>query len=401
MRFRIRSRLAATAAVAVTTILSVGMSAAAASVGSPASRPFLGPLQRVSAVASTVPGNGDQNPYGTAIVERSIGNLHRGNILVSNFNNSANQQGTGTTLVEVSPRGQVKLFAQIDPNHLPGPCPGGVGLTTALTILPGGWVVVGSLPTTNGVPDQAGCLLVLDSQGTVRETFSGDPINGPWDMTAVSSGDRTDLFVTNVLNGTVAAGGNIVNRGTVLRIALRRHRVDPPSLVDTTVIGSGFGETLDPAALVIGPTGVGLRGETLYVADTVGNRITAIPNAIRRHHSAGIGSIVSTDRQLNGPLGLAIAPGGNILTVNGGDGNIVETTPGGRQVAVRRLNANGAPPGAGALFGLAVNLHRNKVYFVNNATNFLDVLSRQQHQWRAQSRSSTEAAPNRGHDERH
>ncbi|MDT0469518.1 NHL repeat-containing protein [Streptomyces gibsoniae] len=378
MRFRIRARLAATTAVAVTTILSVGVSAAAAPVGSGVSRRFLGPLQRVSAVASTVPGNGDQNPYGTAVVERSIGNLHRGNILVSNFNNSANNQGTGTTLVEVSPHGQAKLFAQIDANNLPGACPGGVGLTTALTILPGGWVVVGSLPTADGsaATAQAGCLLVLDSQGTVRETFSGDGINGPWDMTAVSSGDRTDLFVTNVLNGTVAAGGNIVNRGTVLRISLQRHRVDPPSRVDTTVIGSGFGETTDPTALVIGPTGVGLRGETLYVADTVGNRITAIPNAVRRHHSAGIGRIVSTDRQLNGPLGLAIAPGGNILTVNGGDGNIVETIPGGRQVAVRRLNANGAPPGAGALFGLAVNLHRDKVYFVNNATNFLDVLSR-------------------------
>ncbi|WP_234375518.1 hypothetical protein [Streptomyces sp. CB01373] len=378
MRFRIRARLAATAAVAVTTILSVGMSAAAAPVGPAASRPFLGPLQRVSAVASTVPGNGDQNPYGTAVVERSIGNLHRGNILVSNFNNSANEQGTGSTLVEVSPHGQVSQFAQIDAGNLPGACPGGVGLTTALTILPGGWVVVGSLPTADGTSAtaQAGCLLVLDSQGRVRETFSGDGINGPWDMTAVSSGDRTDLFVTNVLNGTVAAGGNIVNRGTVLRIALRRHGDEPPRRVGTTVIGSGFGETTDQAALVIGPTGVGLRGETLYVADTVGNRITAIPNALRRLQSAGIGRIVSTDRQLNGPLGLAIAPGGNILTVNGGDGNIVETTPGGRQVAVRRLNANGAPPGAGALFGLAVNLHRDKVYFVNNASNFLDVLSR-------------------------
>ncbi|PJM95800.1 hypothetical protein CG719_11335 [Streptomyces sp. CB01373] len=354
------------------------MSAAAAPVGPAASRPFLGPLQRVSAVASTVPGNGDQNPYGTAVVERSIGNLHRGNILVSNFNNSANEQGTGSTLVEVSPHGQVSQFAQIDAGNLPGACPGGVGLTTALTILPGGWVVVGSLPTADGTSAtaQAGCLLVLDSQGRVRETFSGDGINGPWDMTAVSSGDRTDLFVTNVLNGTVAAGGNIVNRGTVLRIALRRHGDEPPRRVGTTVIGSGFGETTDQAALVIGPTGVGLRGETLYVADTVGNRITAIPNALRRLQSAGIGRIVSTDRQLNGPLGLAIAPGGNILTVNGGDGNIVETTPGGRQVAVRRLNANGAPPGAGALFGLAVNLHRDKVYFVNNASNFLDVLSR-------------------------
>ena len=32
---------------------------------------------------------------------------------------------------------------------------------------------------------------------------------------------------------------------------------------------------------------------------------------------------------LNGELGLVIAPNGHILTVNRGDGKIVETTPGG------------------------------------------------------------------------
>ena len=38
---------------------------------------------------------------------------------------------------------------------------------------------------------------------------------------------------------------------------------------------------------------------------------------------------------LMGELGLAIAPGGDILTVNSGDGNLVETTPGGTQAAVK------------------------------------------------------------------
>ena len=254
-------------------------------------------IATVSTVASTVPANGDLNPYGTALVDRSVGDLRRGSVLVSNFNNAANQQGTGTTLVQVSPRGRATLFARIDPQNLPGPCPGGVGLTTALSILPGGWVVVGSLPTTDG-------------------------INGPWDMTAESHGDRTDLFVTNVLNGTVAADGNIVRRGTVLRITVRTHGKRPPIRVATTVIGSGFAEKTDPAALVMGPTGVGLRGGTLYVADTVDNRITAIRDALTRRTSAGTGWAVTTDRNLNGPLGLAIAPNSDILTANSGDGNI-------------------------------------------------------------------------------
>ncbi|MGX1547390.1 hypothetical protein [Streptomyces adustus] len=354
-------------------LISVTSATGAASAGGT----FLGRLHKVREIASTVPANGDVNPYGTAVVERDAGKLHRGNVLVSNFNNSQNQQGTGTTLVQVSPRGRATLFARIDPAHLPGPCPGGVGLTTALSILPGGWVVVGSLPTADGTSDtaQAGCLLVLDSRGKVRETLAGGGINGPWDMTATSHGDRTDLFVTNVLNGTVAGGGDEVDRGTVLRIRLKRYDDRPPQRLRTATIGSGFAQKTDPAALVIGPTGVGLAEDgSLYVADTVKNRINVIPRAATRDSSAGTGKVVSGGGRLNGPLGLAIAPNGHVLTVNSGDGFIVETTPAGRQVAFRQLDNSGSPPGAGALFGLAVDLDRDAVYFVDDATNFLDVL---------------------------
>src|SRR6516165_12129993 len=171
----------------------------------------------VTTISSTVPSNGDINPYGVFRVSRTVGRLQRGSILVSNFNNSANLQGTGTTLVQISPDGAFSLFAQIDPNHLPGPCPGGVGLTTALVVLRSGWVIVGSLPTTDGMADtaQAGCLLVLDSNGHVAETITDAQINGPWDMTVFDgSGEEgkhaseAELFVTNVLNGTVAGNGN-------------------------------------------------------------------------------------------------------------------------------------------------------------------------------------------------
>jgi hypothetical protein len=120
---------------------------------------------QIKTIASTVPSNGDVNPYGIAVVPATIGSLTQGNILMSNFNNSNNFQGTGTTIVQISPAGTVSLFAQIDATKLPGPCPGGIGLTTALVVLKTGWVVVGSLPTTDGTSAtaQTGCLLVLDS----------------------------------------------------------------------------------------------------------------------------------------------------------------------------------------------------------------------------------------------
>jgi hypothetical protein len=367
-------RYAAGLAAIVTTAagLLAGLAGSASASGFPA---FVGPLHRTSVIASTVPGNGDVNPYGVAVIPRSTGDLFRGNVLVSNFNDKANVQGTGTTIVEVTPSGRHWVFAQINRN-LPS-CPGGVGLTTALTALRSGWVIVGSLPTQKGAVSGPGCLIVLDRFGHVRETFTGGGINGPWDMGSLDLGNQAVLFVTNVLNGTVAAKGKTVFGGTVLRLVIKIPAFGLPFIRFNATIGSGFPERLDPAALVIGPTGVNLgANNVLYVADTLSNRIAAIPNAVFRGFSAGRGFTVSRGRNLNGPLGLVIAPNGNILTVNSGNGNLVEITPSGAQIAVRRLDSSGSPPGAGALFGLAVKPGQRAVYYVDDATNTLNLLHR-------------------------
>jgi hypothetical protein len=371
----IRRVLATAAAAAVAAGVGLAMMAPASASAPPAS--FIGPFTHLKNIVSTVPANGDQNPYGVAVVQQSQGMLQQGDVLVSNFNNINNFQGTGSTIVEISPSGQRTVFAQITPSDLTGPCPGGVGLTTALTILPNGWVVVGSTPSTNGLAatSQAGCLIVLDSQGQVRETISGYGINGPWDMTAASLGPLTELFVTNVLNGTVAANGKVVHQGTVLRLLLFVSASCPPRLLSVTTIGSGFFEQTNASAFVIGPTGVGLGPNgTLYVADTGENRITAIPYAATRMSSAGTGSVLTSGGRLSGPLGLTIAPNGDVLTVNGGNGLIVETTPAGAQIAHFFLDRSGSPPGSGALFGLAVAPQGSGVYYVDDATNFLRLL---------------------------
>jgi len=377
MRVRHRIRLAV-AAGAVGAVLAAGIAlapAAGASTRTPHS--FVGGFNKISFVGNTVPANGDLNPYGVAVVMSSKDRLHKGDVLVSNFNSKANTQGTGTTIVEVAPNHTVRTFAQISQSHLPGACPGGIGLTTALAILPGDFVVVGSLPTKGGNPatSKAGCLLVLDADGHVVETWHGHGINGPWDMTAVSFGRISDLFVTNVLNGTVAAKGKVVRAGSVLRLVVFTPLRGLPKVISRTTIGFGFPEKTDPAALVIGPTGVGLGPNgTLYVADTINNRIAAIQDALFRIHSAGTGSTVTRNHAIKGPLGLVIAPNGDILTVNSLNGNLVETTPSGAQVSVKTLDKSGSPAGAGALFGLAVKPFGTGVYFVDDATNTLDLL---------------------------
>jgi len=328
-------------------------------------------------VASTVPPNGDLNPYGVAVVPRTTGLLVEGDILVSNFNNSQNWQGTGTTIVEISPGGQSSVFAQIDPTSLPGPCPGGVGLTTALAVLQTGWVIVGSLPTSDGTSAtaQAGCLLVLNNQGTVVETITDILINGPWDMTALDLDKNVALFVTNVLNGTVAANGNIVHLGTVVRINLGVGPNVMPHVKAITMIGSGFGERTDPAALVIGPTGVALAaGGTLYVADTLANRIMGIANAVDRNSSAGVGTVLSNAAPLNAPLGLTVVPhDGMIVTLNRNNGLLIALSPKGNLVSKGFLDKTGNPPGAGTLFGLAPS--SAGLYFVDDGSNTLNVLT--------------------------
>jgi hypothetical protein len=365
---------ASTALVGATATAVFAAAAPAAQAGSSGS--FIGQFHKRTTIASTVPGNGDVNPYGVAVVRTSQGALVKGNVLISNFNNKKNLQGTGTTIVQISPGGKLSVFAHIVASKLPGSCPGGVGLTTALEILPGGWVVVGSLPTTNGMSAtaKAGCLIVLDNMGRVRETFSGHGINGPWDMAESSSGSMARLFVANVLNGTVAANGKVVHRGTILRLALMVGGSKPPRLMSITKIGSRFPERTDPAALVVGPTGLGLSNGTLFVANAVVSSINAIPGAASRMSSAGTGRVVTSGGALNTPLGLTIAPNRNVLTVNGGNGLIVETTPSGMQIAKKFLDSSGSPPGAGALFGLGVAPNNAGVYYVDDAVNTLRLL---------------------------
>jgi hypothetical protein len=352
---------------------------AAAPASAAASPPFLAGLSTISPVGSTVPSNGDVNPYGVATVPRSIGSLVAGNTLVSNFNNMENEQGTGTTIVQISPSGALSVFAEIEASALPGSCPGGVGLTTALAILPSGYVVVGSLPTEDGTSKtaQAGCLIVLNPSGKPVRTISGTPINGPWDLTSSNffGGLVSVLYVSNVLNGTVAAEPATVDQGTVVRIVLLNLPGATPKVLAENVIAEGFPERTDEEALVVGPTGLAVSGysllhQTLYVADSVQSRIAEVPNALLRVVPAtGGGRTVAQGGDLDDPLGMTLAPNGNILTANGENSKIVETSPSGAEVASFDTGLE-----AGGLFGLAITPDRHGILYVNDIENLLDLL---------------------------
>ena len=353
--------------------------AATTSTTPTAATAFIAPLKTATTVVSTVPANGDVNPYGIAFVPTSVGRLQAGQMLVSNFNaeESAkeNGQGTGTTIDEISTAGKVSLFAKVAAGTLPGPCPGGVGLTTALNVLPGGYVVVGSLPTTNGKTATAkyGCLIVLDSEGKAIETIASPDIQGPWDSTAVSEGEKTTLFVSNALNGGAAVGVHTIDNSTVVRLEIDSGEHETPIVRHETVIAKGIPWVDSAEALVLGPTGLALAPNgTLYVASTQDNRILAISQAATRTTPAEHGgTVVAEGGHLKEPLGMVLAPNGDIITTNGGDGNIVETTPAGKQVAVQTADTK---TGAGSLFGLAISPGGNGIYYVDDGENSLRLL---------------------------
>lgn len=76
-------------------------------------------LPSPSRTVSTVRGNGDVNPYGVVFIKDNFqtgsGPLHHGDVLVSNFNNKQNLQGTGTTIVRIPKTGLPSTFFQGQP----------------------------------------------------------------------------------------------------------------------------------------------------------------------------------------------------------------------------------------------------------------------------------------------
>jgi hypothetical protein len=318
---------------------------------------------------STVPANGDVNPYGVTFVPKGFatgGSLAAGDVLVSNFNNSDNLQGTGSTIVSVNPAGATSTFYQ---------GPAGVGLTTALGVLRSGFVLVGNVPSTDGTSATVGqgSLIVLDRFGNQVADFT-DPnlLDGPWDLAVVDSGASATVFVSNVLGGTVS------------RLSLKLStKKDTVTLVRDTQIASGFTTAPNAAALVVGPTGLvydAARTE-LFVASTGDNAIYGITRAINRTTDVGTGTLIYQDAaHLRGPLALVMAPNGDLIAANGDAINadstqpseLVEFTIKGQFVAQTPVDSSGE----GGAFGIAISAPiGNTVEFaaVDDLTNSLDI----------------------------
>jgi hypothetical protein len=344
-----------------------------------AEKSFLQGIHKHTTLASTVPANGDQNPYAIVVAPVSAGAIKKGDVLVDNFNDKKNLQGLGTTIVDVNPATKkMTLFAEI-PRHLKE-CPGGIGLTTAMTMLKSGWVIVGSLPSDDGTTKTKGqgCLVVLNSEGKIAKVISGPNINGPWgNMAVIDKGTTATLFVSNTGFDVGAPEGTppVVNKATVLRLELSIPKDKPPNVTKETVIASGFGQRADKDVFIIGPTGLALgKDGVLYASDALQDRVVAIPHAATRTDSAGTGREVTKGGMLKRPLAMVMAPNGHLIVTNGLDGQAVEIAPAsGKQIGAKWIDPNKAqtPPGSGDLFGIAITPDGNGFYYVEDEVNTL------------------------------
>jgi hypothetical protein len=329
-------------------------------------------------VSSTVPPNGDLNPYGVAFVPQNFprgGLISPGDVLISNFNNTNNVQGTGTTIV------QLTLNGTVVPSVAPGSGGNAVtfftskptGLSTALGVLQGGFVLVGNVPTTDGTfaTISQGSLQIIDRHGKLTKIVNDNVfLDSPWDLTINDNGYQAQVFVSNVKSGTVsrldlAVGSSDV---TVLR---------------ETKIAMGYTVQPNTAAVILGPTGLAYDRTTdiLYVASTADNEIFAVPHAGNAVSPVVTGTPIFANRHLRGPLALVFAPNGNLLTANGDAVNadpshpseIVEFTKSGE--FVREFNVDASQGGA---FGIATLLSGNPPFnfaAVDDVPNVISVYS--------------------------
>ena len=283
------------------------------------------------------------NPYGVAFVPPKFpagGAATPGNILVSNFNSSANLQGTGTTIVDIPPGGPATLFFQ---------GAAGLGLSTALNILQKGFVLVGNFPSPDGTCEKSspGSILVIDKTGNLVSTITNSLINGPWDSALSDKGDSAKFFVANGLTGTVVR----------LDLAVSASGVTVKSI---TQIASGYKHSCDPVTFVDAPTGLAYdkHRDVLYVASTLDNKVFAVGDAGDTNHDRGVGTLVYADNvHLHGPLGMIQAPNGHLVVSNNDVVNshtkqpseLVEFTKDGE--FVKQISVD---PVQGGSFGLAV-----------------------------------------------
>lgn len=311
-------------------------------------------------IGSTVdPINGAVNPYGLAIAPESSGTIQRGDLVVCNFNDNANVQGTGESIIALSPQAGSQPRAISESSSLLG--------CNALTVVDDDAIWTADFASQN--------VLDVSASGAIEQTLMGSPFANPFGMIAVSQSDRTVLYATDATNGTV------------IRIT------SGFGSVHTDVIASGFAVNGGAPGSILGPSGLAYHAQhdRLYVVDGTNNTVVALRHVSTIpaggvvvngggttfggpfHHRA---RLVYSGAPLNGPISSALLPNGNLAVGNTLDPNgsnlIVELTPNGKVLDVDNVDTGAS----GAIFGMVASGTRGatNLYFNDDNANAVVLL---------------------------
>ena len=335
-------------------------------------------------VASVVAPNGDNNPYGIAVVPMTSGTLTAGNILVADFNSVAGTAGGGTSILQVDPAtGASTVFA----SGLPISGPVGISINP---VNDGVWL--GDFGASDGT---TGNVLLVLPNGTVKAEFSSSTpavssgaqptFDGVWGqgVSQLASG-QVSFYYGTTGSGAAGAGG-----GEVWRIdphpTATTHNGQPLNATYVEV-ATGLGDNATTNALpVTGANAAGPQGfaydattGTLYVTDDANNSIYAIANA-----ATATGPVVATKLPvmsgvLNVPENIVIDPvTGELFVANAGNNTLVGIDPATGAFRGYAVLDHTAP---GALFGLAATTQatgastKTVLYYVDDNTNTLNSL---------------------------
>jgi hypothetical protein len=320
-------------------------------------------LTKEVVIGSTVdPKFGQLNPYGLTVAPATTGDFTSGDLVVCNFNDKANVQGTGFTIVALHPA--------------PGSKP--TLVSHSKTLLGCDALALGPADDIWAAAFAANDNPVISASGMLEDNIKGKPFDHPFGQ-----------IFAQPTTGSPAFYESNAGDGTVVRINLG-------SKFTYDVIAKGFAVNHGKPGSIFGPSGLAYdaSGDTLYIVDGTNNtvvafsKVSSIPSGgitvekggmTFKGPAAGDARLVFAGKPLNGPISSALLPNGNLVVGNTSNPNgkniMVELSPSGKLLDTRNVDKGAA----GSIFGMVAtgtNDANTKLYFNDDNHNDLRVLER-------------------------
>lgn len=355
--------LTAAACGSVTNATVPGGATSASAVGDAAQNSLLRRLDDSTTIGSTIDATGDQNPYGLAVAPRTAGSLSAGDLVVCDFNDPANAQGTGSDIIALHPVPGATPLHVVQDHSLLG--------CTEIAMAPNGNIWAAAFAAKDNP--------VISPFGAVLNTQAGGPWNHPFGEAFAAhrgSGRASSFYVSD------AGNGNVV-----------RVSVKPSAAYTYETIATGFAINHGVPGSILGPSGLQYdeMSDTLFIVDGADNslvsfaRVSNIPAGGITVNGTGFSGpnakqahLLYKGAPLNGPISSALLPGGHIVLGNtldpDGKNLMIEIGPNGRLLDVKNVDTGPA----GAIFGMAAtgrSLRDLKLYFNDDNDNTVKVLT--------------------------